>query len=167
MRDTYLFGDWYDHCLYRKKQFISVLYSVFFYKIFNLFLFRTARFIIISGTTHLFSWHDLLRHLAMTVCVSSRSVCAGNVLCICVSQPIGFVRDKIPKGKNERWGSHGKVYDCRCSFQSSGVMAESPRYKDKVTVVTGGSRGIGRGCVEVFGELLNDHTYMYCRYLNN
>ena len=31
-------------------------------------------------------------------------------------------------------------------------MAESLRYKDKVTIVTGGSKGIGRGCVEVFGE---------------
>ena len=30
-------------------------------------------------------------------------------------------------------------------------MAESLRYKDKVTIVTGGSKGIGRGCVEVFG----------------
>ncbi|XP_060072395.1 17-beta-hydroxysteroid dehydrogenase 14-like [Ylistrum balloti] len=31
-------------------------------------------------------------------------------------------------------------------------MAESveQRYKDKVTIVTGGSKGIGRGCVEVF-----------------
>ena len=25
------------------------------------------------------------------------------------------------------------------------------RYKDKVTIVTGGSRGIGEGCVRVFG----------------
>ena len=32
-------------------------------------------------------------------------------------------------------------------------MAEAAlRYKDKVTIVTGGSSGIGRGCVEVFGE---------------
>lgn len=29
-------------------------------------------------------------------------------------------------------------------------MAESLRYKEKVTIVTGGSKGIGRGCVEVF-----------------
>lgn len=29
-------------------------------------------------------------------------------------------------------------------------MAEALRYKDKVTIVTGGSKGIGRGCVEVF-----------------
>ncbi|WAR03669.1 DHB14-like protein [Mya arenaria] len=29
-------------------------------------------------------------------------------------------------------------------------MAEGLRYKDKVTIVTGGSKGIGRGCVEVF-----------------
>ncbi|XP_069132205.1 17-beta-hydroxysteroid dehydrogenase 14-like isoform X2 [Argopecten irradians] len=29
-------------------------------------------------------------------------------------------------------------------------MAEAQRYKDKVTIVTGGSKGIGRGCVEVF-----------------
>ena len=31
-------------------------------------------------------------------------------------------------------------------------MAESLRYKDKVTIVTGGSKGIGRGCVKVFGK---------------
>lgn len=29
-------------------------------------------------------------------------------------------------------------------------MTEQLRYKDKVTIVTGGSKGIGRGCVEVF-----------------
>ena len=34
-------------------------------------------------------------------------------------------------------------------------MAEALRYKDKVTIVTGGSKGIGRGCVEVFGKLLH------------
>ena len=32
-------------------------------------------------------------------------------------------------------------------------MAETLRYKDKVTIVTGGSKGIGRGCVEVFGKI--------------
>lgn len=26
------------------------------------------------------------------------------------------------------------------------------RYKDKVVIVTGGSKGIGEGCVRVFGE---------------
>ena len=43
-------------------------------------------------------------------------------------------------------------------------MAEALRYKDKVTIVTGGSKGIGRGCVEVFGKffffcLLNAHVF--------
>jgi len=27
------------------------------------------------------------------------------------------------------------------------------RYKDKVVIVTGGSKGIGEGCVRVFGKL--------------
>ncbi|KAH3889703.1 17-beta-hydroxysteroid dehydrogenase 14-like [Dreissena polymorpha] len=31
-------------------------------------------------------------------------------------------------------------------------MASALRYKDKVTIVTGGSKGIGQGCVEVFVE---------------
>lgn len=31
-------------------------------------------------------------------------------------------------------------------------MAEALRYKDKVTIITGGSKGIGKGCVEVFGK---------------
>ena len=34
----------------------------------------------------------------------------------------------------------------------TGIMTEQLRYKDKVTIVTGGSKGIGRGCVEVFGK---------------
>ena len=41
-------------------------------------------------------------------------------------------------------------------------MAETLRYKDKVTIVTGGSKGIGRGCVEVFGKI---QTYSY--FMNN
>ena len=33
------------------------------------------------------------------------------------------------------------------------------RYKDKVTIVTGGSKGIGEGIVRVFGEAFNaDHS---------
>ena len=38
------------------------------------------------------------------------------------------------------------------SRQVRAAMAEALRYKDKVTIVTGGSSGIGRGCVEVFGK---------------
>ena len=35
---------------------------------------------------------------------------------------------------------------------SSSSDVAGVRYKDKVTIVTGGSRGIGQACVEVFGE---------------
>ena len=28
------------------------------------------------------------------------------------------------------------------------------RYRDKVTIVTGGSRGIGQACVELFGRCM-------------
>ena len=30
---------------------------------------------------------------------------------------------------------------------------EGVRYRNKVTIVTGGARGIGRACVELFGKL--------------
>ena len=40
-------------------------------------------------------------------------------------------------------------------------MAESLRYKDKVTIVTGGSKGIGRGCVEVFGMYTLYYSIFY------
>lgn len=39
-------------------------------------------------------------------------------------------------------------------------MAEAQRYKDKVTIVTGGSKGIGRGCVEVFVK--NGSKVVFC-----
>ena len=48
------------------------------------------------------------------------------------------------------------------------IMAtEGFRYKDKVTIVTGGAQGIGQGCVEVFGSLLiitldNSVSCIYC-----
>jgi len=31
-------------------------------------------------------------------------------------------------------------------------MADGQRYKDKVTIITGGSSGIGKGCLKVFGK---------------
>jgi NADP-dependent 3-hydroxy acid dehydrogenase YdfG len=31
-------------------------------------------------------------------------------------------------------------------------MADGQRYKDRVTIITGGSSGIGEGCVSVFGN---------------
>ena len=31
---------------------------------------------------------------------------------------------------------------------------EGVRYRNKVTIVTGGARGIGRACVELFGKFL-------------
>lgn len=34
----------------------------------------------------------------------------------------------------------------------SRIMAESKRFVGRVTVVTGGSRGIGKACVKLFGE---------------
>ena len=30
---------------------------------------------------------------------------------------------------------------------------EGVRYRDKVTIVTGGANGIGRACVELFGKV--------------
>ena len=41
-------------------------------------------------------------------------------------------------------------------------MAEALRYKDKVTIVTGGSKGIGRGCVEVFGKSACANYFPLC-----
>ncbi|KAL3857542.1 hypothetical protein ACJMK2_012197 [Sinanodonta woodiana] len=40
------------------------------------------------------------------------------------------------------------------------MAAGGLRYKDKVTLVTGGSKGIGRGCVEVF--VRNGSTVVFC-----
>ena len=34
------------------------------------------------------------------------------------------------------------------------------RYKDKITIVTGGSSGIGKGCVEVFGEFYQKFKFL-------
>lgn len=35
---------------------------------------------------------------------------------------------------------------------SSSHVSSHLRYKDKVAIVTGGSKGIGEGCVRVFGK---------------
>ena len=32
------------------------------------------------------------------------------------------------------------------------TTASPQRYRDKVVIITGGSKGIGEGCVRVFGE---------------
>jgi len=32
-------------------------------------------------------------------------------------------------------------------------MTAPQRYADKVTIITGGSKGIGKGCVQIFGRL--------------
>lgn len=37
-------------------------------------------------------------------------------------------------------------------------MEDGLRYKDKVIIITGGSSGIGKGCVKVFGKQL---TFIY------
>lgn len=44
------------------------------------------------------------------------------------------------------------------------MMAEGLRYKDKVTIVTGGSSGIGKGCATVFGKY-NRSIYLLLLFL--
>ena len=41
---------------------------------------------------------------------------------------------------------------------------EGFRYKDKVTIVTGGAQGIGRACVEVFGKVLVIYKVLLSRF---
>ena len=45
------------------------------------------------------------------------------------------------------------VYNHVTSYCATMASGEGGlRYKDKVTIVTGGSKGIGEGCVRVFGK---------------
>ena len=47
-------------------------------------------------------------------------------------------------------------------FSDTIIMAttdEGVRYRNKVTIVTGGARGIGRACVELFGKFLFTSSY--------
>ena len=47
--------------------------------------------------------------------------------------------------------------DLLADFTDNIIMAtsdEGVRYRNKVTIVTGGARGIGRACVELFGKFL-------------
>ena len=37
------------------------------------------------------------------------------------------------------------------------------RYRDKVTIVTGGSRGIGQACVELFGRCIYETLTYFCK----
>ena len=38
--------------------------------------------------------------------------------------------------------------------KNTSEMATGLRYQDKVAIVTGGCKGIGRGCVDVFGKFI-------------
>jgi hypothetical protein len=41
------------------------------------------------------------------------------------------------------------------------IMADDQRYKDRVTIITGGSSGIGEGCVSVFGNCFFKYLFMH------
>ena len=41
---------------------------------------------------------------------------------------------------------------------ASNNTSPRPSLKGKVAIVTGGCKGIGRGCVDVFGKLSNSYT---------
>ena len=45
-------------------------------------------------------------------------------------------------------------------FSSAAASSASGRYSDKVTIVTGGSRGIGEGCVKEFADA--GSTVVFC-----
>ena len=44
---------------------------------------------------------------------------------------------------------------------------EGVRYRDKVTIVTGGAQGIGRACVEAFGKLLFLGFQLFLKFVLN
>ena len=51
--------------------------------------------------------------------------------------------------------------------QQGGGSELALRYKDKVTIVTGGSKGIGEGCVRVFGKCMSNYIISLCSVVNS
>lgn len=80
--------------------------------------------------------------ISFILCVSCLPLAAavGNcTLCLC------FTEGKTEQSADSLLNSGTFRLSCR-------TMASAQRYQDKVVIVTGGSKGIGRGIVKVFGE---------------